>query len=105
PASYSHFSRPVVEAWGFAKPVVVAATPHMNRLITQGMNGILVPPGDHEAIAKAIETLLDDGRLRKTMGLAGKQKVAEEFQAAKNTQILIECCDRLLECTQERNGA
>ncbi|MBQ0115852.1 MAG: glycosyltransferase family 4 protein [Bacteroidales bacterium] len=36
--------------------------------ITNGINGILVPPGDEEALAQAISTLINDTQLRATLG-------------------------------------
>ena len=50
--------------------------------------GILVPPGDHEAIAAALKRLLSDEGLRREMGRAGRARVEKMFnwrEAAQRT--------------------
>jgi glycosyltransferase involved in cell wall biosynthesis len=48
-------------------------------LITDGVHGLLVEPGDAPALARAISTLLDDPARRAAMGDAGRTRQAEEF--------------------------
>jgi glycosyltransferase involved in cell wall biosynthesis len=43
--------------------------------------GILVPPCDVSAMAKAIERLLEDESLRRKMGLEGRRRVETTFTA------------------------
>lgn len=50
-------------------------------LISNGENGVLVPPGDPAAIAKALETLIRDPIERQRLGVAGTQSVREKFSA------------------------
>lgn len=99
PATISHFSRPVIEAWGFGKPVVATATKHMNELISDGINGILVNVGSSGEIAESIQQLLEHPDLRKSLGEAGKRKVAKEFDAARNAGMIVDCCDTLVGAT------
>lgn len=57
-------------------------------LIEQGVEGFLVPPGDAEALANAIEKLMRDPELRVAMGKAGRKKVVRDFNLWTNTETL-----------------
>jgi glycosyltransferase involved in cell wall biosynthesis len=46
-----------------------------------GVSGITVPPADAPALARALNTLLDDAALRTKLGEAGRRRVREEFTA------------------------
>ena len=71
-----------LEAMACARPVVVTDNPGMRDYVTDGETGILVPPGDADAMAKAISSLLDDPARATAMGLAGRRAVESTF----NTQ-------------------
>ena len=47
----------VLEAWARSRPVVAAAAAGPRSLIAEGESGLLVPPGDHEALAAAIRRI------------------------------------------------
>jgi glycosyltransferase involved in cell wall biosynthesis len=51
----------------------------LERILTDGVNGLLVQPGDPEALAEAIEKLHHDPKRRQLMGSAARAKVAEEW--------------------------
>jgi rhamnosyl/mannosyltransferase len=44
-----------------------------------GQTGLTVPPADPEALATAINTLLDDQKLRRTLGAAARLRARQEF--------------------------
>lgn len=54
------------------KPAIVTSLPSFTEIIVDGANGIVVPPNDNTALAKAIERLLLDKHLRDelTRGIA-----------------------------------
>ena len=69
----------VLEAMACGRPVVASAQPGMDDYIKHGVNGLLVPPGDIEALSKAINSLLDDPDRAEQMGVAGAQQVRNRF--------------------------
>ncbi len=69
-----------MEAMACGVPVVTTelgtGTSYVN---LHGLTGLVVPPTDVVALAGAINRLLGDGELRRTMGEAGRQRVREVF--------------------------
>jgi glycosyltransferase involved in cell wall biosynthesis len=51
-------------------------------VVTDGENGFLVPPRNSFALADAIQKLLINPPMRKTMGAAGRKRAVEEFSSA-----------------------
>jgi len=96
PSTDSHFSRPVVEAWRMERPVVAVRTPHMEDLITHGVNGLLVDRWDEIGLAEAIGRLLADRGLRSELAGKGKLKARAEFDAQKNIGTILTVCASLL---------
>ena len=69
----------ILEAMARRRPVVASAVGGIPEVITDGIDGILVPPADPEALARAIGELLADAAFRKRIGEAGYRTVAERF--------------------------
>lgn len=65
-------------AYAHARPVVATRTGGLPDIVDDGVTGLLVPPGDHAALADAISALLLDPQRRRQMGLAGRRKLMEE---------------------------
>jgi len=59
----------------------VSAVPE---LITDGEDGLLVPPREHEPLAEAIEALLHDDDLRKRLAKRGSETVVENFDIGRS---------------------
>ncbi|MCA1595369.1 MAG: glycosyltransferase [Chloroflexi bacterium] len=62
-----------LEAVACGIPVVAVRAGALPELVHDGVNGLLVPPGDFVLAALALETLLAGERLRAEMGHAGRQ--------------------------------
>ncbi|MFI6321532.1 glycosyltransferase family 4 protein [Nonomuraea sp. NPDC050556] len=65
-----------VEAMALGKPVVLSDLPALSELVGSDGAGLLVPPGDPEALAKALSALREDPARRAAMGEAGRAEVA-----------------------------
>jgi glycosyltransferase involved in cell wall biosynthesis len=68
-----------LEAMAAGRPVIVSRVGGLQHLVEDGVTGFIVPPGDPEALAERIETLLDDPQLRAAMGRAGRRRVLERY--------------------------
>ena len=76
------FSRIIIEAWAHAKPVIAFATGGPRFLIEDGVDGLLIPEGDVEALARAMIGLLGDAARRTEMGRRGAARARTEFDPA-----------------------
>jgi rhamnosyl/mannosyltransferase len=73
-----------LEAMACGKPVVSSDLPTGVRLVNQdGVTGRLVPPGDADALAGALNELLEDDGLRAALGKAARLRVEQEFTAER----------------------
>jgi glycosyltransferase involved in cell wall biosynthesis len=87
---YEAFGRVVIEAMAMAKPIVATRSGGVPEIVEEGVTGILVPPGDAEAMAEAIVTLLLDETGAKKMGLEGRRRI-ERFYGLRTHLEKIEC--------------
>jgi glycosyltransferase involved in cell wall biosynthesis len=63
-SSWENFPHVLVEALAVGTPVVATATGGVTEIVRDGENGLLVPPGDPEALAGSIRRLFDEDGLR-----------------------------------------
>jgi glycosyltransferase involved in cell wall biosynthesis len=73
------FGLVAVEGMAAGRPVVASAVGGLRDIIADGETGLLVPPGDVEALAHALETLLDNPARCTAMGAAGRARVEEHY--------------------------
>ena len=69
----------LLDAMACSRPIVATRAGGIPEIVQEGVNGILVAPRDHAAMAQAIVTLLKDEALRKQMGAAGFASVQARF--------------------------
>ncbi|TDY16671.1 glycosyltransferase involved in cell wall biosynthesis [Paraburkholderia sp. BL6665CI2N2] len=68
-----------IEAMAMGLPVIGTHVDGVPELIDSGVNGLLVPPHDIEALRGALTRLIDDAPLRARFGLAGRIKTDSNF--------------------------
>ena len=86
PSLYEGFGLPAGEAMACGVPVVSTTGGALPEVV--GDAGVLVPPGDHRALAAAIRNLLDDTGKASTLGRRGFRRIQEHFtwkRAAEKT--------------------
>jgi len=76
----------LLEAMAMELAVVSTSVSGIPEVIQNGINGLLVKPGDAAALATAIGCLLDDAALRRRLGEAGRHTVATMFCSEANLQ-------------------
>lgn len=69
----------LLEAASCGRPIVAYDVPGCREIVRDGVNGLLVPPGDVKGLMSAVLELLEDGARRTTMGAMGRQIVLREF--------------------------
>ena len=69
----------VLESMAAGVPVVATRVGGNPEVVEEGVTGLLVPPQDPAALAKAICRLLENPELASRYGRAGKQRIAEQF--------------------------
>lgn len=73
----------LMEAMATGRPVVATRITGIPELVDDGVSGLLVAPGSLEQLVGALERLAASPKLREQMGLAGRQKVEEAFDARR----------------------
>jgi glycosyltransferase involved in cell wall biosynthesis len=69
-----------IEAMAHGKPVVAFDVGGIPDWLSHGITGLSVPRKDTDAMARAIESLIDDPALRSRLGAAGRTVVEERFR-------------------------
>jgi glycosyltransferase involved in cell wall biosynthesis len=78
----------LLEAAASGRPVVASRLTGIPEAIEDGVHGILVPPGDVEALADALATLARDPALRRRLGAAGRARMLRDFDLVRNARAL-----------------
>jgi glycosyltransferase involved in cell wall biosynthesis len=69
----------LIEASACARPVVATDVGGVREVVSDGISGILIPPGEIAAISNALIELLEDPNLGVEMGQAGRSLVRKRF--------------------------
>lgn len=86
-SSWENLPHTVLEALVVGTPVIATAVGGVPEVVSDGENGLLVPPGDPQALAAAIRRLLDDGELRSRLAAAAPGSVASYTEEAVFSRI------------------
>jgi len=73
----------LIEAMAAGRPVVATAVGGVPKVVVDGVTGFLVPPADPARAADALEQLVRDPALCRSMGDSGRRVVASRFQAER----------------------
>jgi glycosyltransferase involved in cell wall biosynthesis len=71
-----------VEAQLCETPVIAYASGGLVDVVTDGGTGLLVPPGDHRALALAMDRVSDDAELARALGARGRPRALAGFGSA-----------------------
>ena len=71
--------RSLLEAAACGRPLITTDVPGCNHFVRDGIDGLIVPPGDAMALADALERLATSPELRRRMGAAARERVLEGF--------------------------
>ena len=77
PSSWENFPHAVVEGLAVGTPVIATAVGGVTEIVTDGVNGLLVPRGDAGALAAAIRRFFGDDALRERLRGAAAGSVGD----------------------------
>lgn len=78
----------IMEAMAAGLPVVSTSVGGIPEMVIENETGFLVPPGDAAALAGAIEKMISDRSLARTLGQAGHERAQRLFSIEKNVREL-----------------
>lgn len=93
------FPTVILEAMASSRPVVSTSVAGIPEAVAHGLTGLLVPPGDSSAFARALERLIADQWLRVTFGAQGRSRVEQYFQIEATITPLMALFERLADAT------
>lgn len=93
-----------VEAAIVGCPIVASDVGGLRDVVEHGANGLLVPPGDPDALAAALDDLLDDPELRKLMGAASRART-RQFGVRNVVPGIVEVYEDALRGRSRKSGA
>jgi len=79
PSHTEGFGLALVEAMAAGLPVIATSVGALPEVVTEGENGLLIPPRDAGALAGALERLLSDPALAQRLGANARTHVREHF--------------------------
>jgi glycosyltransferase involved in cell wall biosynthesis len=87
----------LLEAAACGRPLIATDVPGCRDIARSGVNALLVPLDDTQALADAIDRLAGDATLRRRFGQASRELVENEFSSARIGRDLVDLYRRLLE--------
>jgi L-malate glycosyltransferase len=86
----------VLECMAAAKPIIATDVGGVSEAVVNGVNGLLVPPKDSSALAKAIVMLLDDQNKSNFMGQNSRRIIEEQFNLDTVVSQLTKCYEKIV---------
>jgi glycosyltransferase involved in cell wall biosynthesis len=83
PSRWEGFGLVLLEAMKQGLPIVAARVSAVPEIVMPEATGVLVPPGDPQALAEAAIRVLGDERFRRDAGLRGFERLVEHFSAER----------------------
>lgn len=85
PSHYEGLPTVLLEAMACGAPVIATKVGGCPEVIEDGVNGLLVAPGDLSALSDAIETVVNDTELREQLGTNARQTIVDQYTWDKIT--------------------
>lgn len=79
----------LMEALASRMPVIATPVAGVSELVRDGESGLLVPPGDIDSLARALDRLLGDPDLCRRLGEAGRNAVLERHDVKREAEKLL----------------
>src|SRR6185312_14891076 len=90
------FGLTLIEAMAAGSALVAARAGAAELVVEDGVTGVLVPTGDADALAAALEPLMRDPAAAGAMGARGRQRVMEKFSLEAEATAIAEVYRRMI---------
>ncbi len=97
---YENCPMTILEAFAAGRPVIGSDIGGIPELIDEGVDGFVFPPGDSNALAEKIAWIWGNRATAKDMGMAGRKKVEEHFNAEAHYEGLMSIYNSVLETSK-----
>lgn len=104
PSTGEAFGIVYLEAWAYHKPVIGARIPSVSSLISDGKDGLLIEPGDSEALLKHVEQLMNEPVLAQTLAANGNRKLKRRYTIERIGDIIEGTYGRVLRRRGTKRG-
>ena len=96
PSILEGFGIVLLEAMAMGRPVVASRVGGIPEAVEDGVTGILVSPAHSRKLAEALVILLEDAKLRQSMGEAGRARVETLFSLERTIKEIEGCYNHIL---------
>jgi glycosyltransferase involved in cell wall biosynthesis len=94
------FPRSVLEAMRAGLPVVASDVGGVSEAVSEGINGLLVPPGELQALSGALEKVIADTEERQRLGAAARRIYEGRFRFERMLQETMEVYDTVVDSSR-----
>ena len=94
----------LLQAMAMAKPMVATRVGGIPEIIEDGVNGLLIPPEDPQALAGAVLRLLDDQAYADRLGKKAQELIGEKYTAGQMAEQVYQVYLKMFEKKKERTG-
>lgn len=100
PSRWEGMPNAVLEAMASGLPCIATRVSGSEDIILHGANGLLVEPEDHQALTKALLSLLRNPTLSRQFGHAARATIEQHYSLDRVTEIYLDLYQRLCNGTQ-----
>ena len=101
---YESYPLTIVEAMAFGKPVIASNLGGGATIVKDGLNGLLYPPGDAEALAARVRRLWQDRQLQDRLEAGAREAYLREMTPEASYTRLMYAYDKAREVHSMRKG-
>jgi glycosyltransferase involved in cell wall biosynthesis len=96
PSMWEGLGGALIEAMALELPIVASRLDPVAEVVNEGVNALLVPPGEAAALARAIADLLDSPYQRREFGRSGRERFERLFTLDRSTRRMLDLYRRLV---------
>ena len=96
PSLWEGLSIALLEAMAAGLPVVATRVSGTDQVLRQGESGLVVEPRDEDALAEALQAVLNDPELARDLGARARATVEEEHSAERAARAYLELYKEVL---------